>query len=37
VKGFGPVKETAIKAVLRRRKELIIDIRNNSIIKVAAE
>ena len=37
VKGFGPVKETAIKAVLRRRKELIIEIRNNSIIKVAAE
>ena len=37
VKGFGPVKEAAIKAVLRRRKELIIEIRNNSIIKVAAE
>ena len=37
VKGFGPVKEAAIKAVLRRRKELIIEIRSNSITKVAAE
>ena len=37
VKGFGPVKEASVKAVLRRRKELIIEIRSNSITKVAAE
>jgi len=37
VKGFGPVKEASVKAMLRRRKELIIEIRSNSITKVAAE
>ena len=37
VKGFGHIKEANIETFLRRRNELGMKIRNNSITKTAAE